>query len=195
MRARFRGIILLFPALLTLLTLLTLLSGCSVLGNCASRSASATPDAGTLTGDPVSIATDRTVYAPGDYVHVTLTNHYDFMIWIEGANFGCPLVDMQQLQGIEWAQVDVCAHPGQGDEEQGPPVGWVNAGQSVQVDLSMGNDNPTSDAEYPKPFPKGTFRAAVHYWWSDRYGHETGPHEGYIGYSDLFRVCSCRVCS
>ena len=172
--------------------LIVTLSGCSALGSCPSRPANATPDSGTLTTDPVAIATDKSVYAPGDVVHIVFTDHLSIPIRVTAKRASCPLVTMEHLQDTIGQDVPVCGAAPSGDAGAAPESVYVFPQDSNAANLAR--DNAADQSDHPS-FPSGTYRVVLHYVTTSPDGAIIGPRDGYIEYSAMFRICSCGVCT
>lgn len=60
---------------------------------------------GTMTEGPVIIATDHSVYAPTDAIHVTVTNHLSTAIYAYDHQASCSILHLQMQQGSSWQDV------------------------------------------------------------------------------------------
>jgi len=158
-----------------------MLTACGEASACPPR-----PDSpGTYAGWPVSLATDRTVYAPGESPRVTIANlTTDAILTTPRGNPGdlCPPVRLQHLVGEQWQEVNDCVHVGGGDNTQpdfGIPIARGRADSRANVPLAAPGSYRfvlSYGALYPKPpCPCGDPPTIV--------------------YSAIVYVCTCGVCS
>src|SRR5260221_10665577 len=97
---------------------------------------------GTYAGWPVSLATDRTVYAPGESPRVVVANlTTDAILTTPRGNLGdlCPPARLQRLVGEHWQEVNDCVHVGGGDNVQpdfGIPIARGRADSRANVPLA-----------------------------------------------------------
>ncbi len=167
----------------------------------AGATATSTPSAGTRTEGPLVVTTDRTVYAPLDGIHVTISNHLranpaaQVYVVLTPPGPGCPGAQAERLEGSVWQEVPVCFPSRGGEIDRGTGEITVYPGETYDPILTA-RTNPLHNAGQD-PFPTGVYRVAVHYYIQApqvviiRYGRGGG----FIAYSQPFRVCTCGVCA
>ena len=167
----------------------------------AGATATSTPSAGTRTEGPLVVTTDRTVYAPRDGIHVTITNHLQanpatqVYVVLTPPGPGCPGAQAERLQRSVWQDVPDCFPSRGGEIDRGTGEITVYPGETYDAILTAR----TNRLHYAgqDPFPTGVYRVAVHYYIQApqvviiRYGRGGGL----IAYSQPFRVCTCGVCA
>jgi len=156
------------------------LTACGEASACPPR-----PDSpGTYAGWPVSIATDHTVYAPGESPRVTIANLTpDDILTTQRGSPGdwCPPVALQRLVGDQWQEVNDCVHVGGGD--------------NVQPDRGIPIARGQSPVRPPVPLTSpGTHRFVLSYGPLNRKGLCPCPPPTIV-YSAVLRVCTCCICS
>ena len=142
---------------------------------------------GTAHPGQVDVATDHSVYAPGDTMQITLTSHLDLLLFFHGDYGACPFFGITDVSAGADASVDTCP-PYRG--EAAPPVPdqtYLRPGTSVRVQLQI-----------PTPVTPGTYRLGADYL---SYGPDgrppngaTQPGRGTI-FSASVRICACAVCA
>jgi hypothetical protein len=167
----------------------------------AAATATSTPSAGTRTNSPLVLPTDRTVYAPLDGIHVTITNHLranpatEVYVVLTPPGPGCPGAQAERLQRSVWQEVSVCFPSRGGDIDRGTGEITVYPGKTYYSILTAHTNRLAINGQ--DPFPTGVYRLAVHYYLMAirvikiRYGIDGG----FIAYSQPFRVCTCGVCA
>jgi hypothetical protein len=167
----------------------------------AGATATSTPGAGTRTNSPLVITTDRTVYAPLDGIHVTITNHLQtnpatqVYVILTPPGPRCPGAQAERLQRSVWQEVPVCLPGGGGEIDRGTGEITVYPGETYDLILTALTNRLHNAGQ--DPFPTGVYRVAVHYYILApqlviiRYG----MGGGFIAYSQPIRVCTCGVCA
>ena len=169
----------------------------------AAATASPTPSLGTrTTGSAIVITTDRTVYAPLDGIHVTITNRIHASAGTQGTlvlvppGLGCPQVWAQRLQGSVWEGIRVCSPSGGGEANLGD-TGEIPVPPDETFAVFVAAPTDRSHPHQQDPFPTGVYRIAVQYYLAV---HQVvviryGMAGGFTAYSQPFRVCTCGVCA
>jgi len=179
---------------------------------CATQTAAAataipTSSLGTRTSGPLVITTDRTVYAPLDEVHVTITNYVqatsDAQSTLDNQVYvvltprgpGCPGPQAERLQGSVWQEVRVCFPGGGGDAN--PGNGEIAVPPDKTYDAIIAAHTDRSHPNQQDPFPTGLYRLAVHYYLLTPSANvaRIDAGGGFTAYSLPFRVCTCGVCA
>jgi hypothetical protein len=160
--------------------LLGVLVGCSQT-NVVTCSPPATPSPGaqatwsTSTG-PVSIALDRSFYAPAAGMQVRVVNGLAVTLLYQGIDICSPFVFERLVNGVSKGFFSTCLN-GMGDKHSRPQGGTLMAGghflQSVLA-----------------PTGVGTYRLDLSY-----VGYRGLPQDRGVAHSFAFQVCSCGVCS
>jgi hypothetical protein len=82
------------------------LAGCgATAGNPATTTLPVNSSPGTMTSGPVVIATDHSVYAPTDAIHITVTNHLAAAIYAYDHQASCSILNLEMQQGSSWQMV------------------------------------------------------------------------------------------
>jgi hypothetical protein len=137
---------------------------------------------GTISAGQVSIATDHSVYAPGDELQATITNHLSTRITVNNYRYTntCPYFALQMRAGNDWQDMPVCT-PAGGDAAPSNDEQLIAAGGSFSSAVGIHAD-----------LPVGTYHL-----WISRYsiGDAQGRAAG-VGTAEsaTFQVCACRVC-
>jgi hypothetical protein len=165
---------------IALLALVLTVTACNEASACPPR-----PDSpSTSSGGPVSIETDHTVYAPGESPQVSILNLTPDPIRStppQGYGEVCPPVTLQQLVGVQWQELNVCAYTGGG-----------NPGRNHGIPIARG----LSPVRPPVPLTSpGTYRFVLSY--GPLYPKPPCPcgDPPTIVYSAIVYVCTCGVCS
>src|SRR5215469_15548372 len=101
----------------------------------------------TANSGQVDVATDHSVYAPGDTMQITLTNHLDLILFLHGDYGACPFFGITGVSAGADESIDTCP-PYQG--EAAPPMPdltYLRPGTSVSVQLRV-----------PTPVTPGTYQ-------------------------------------
>jgi len=169
--------------------------------------ASPTPVGGTGTCDAVVITTDRTVYAPRDGIHVTITNQINassgrpVTVLLLAQAGRCPGVQAERWQGSGWEDVPVCTSTGGGGAATGG-AGPIPIAPGKPYDMYLAAGNQFLDEAHRPPFPVGLYHLVAQYVLSVNAGTygitrvDGGDGgDGFTLYSQPFRVCTAGVCS
>jgi len=194
--------------------LLTALAGCASSSSTSAQVSATpcvppTPTGGTGTCAPLVITTDRTVYAPLDAIHVTISNQLptsgnnsvQVQLVLTGVR-GCPLARAQRLEGSVWEDVPVCLPPGGGG-------GGTSTAGERQITLPIGGSydeflaagNGPADPVHRQPFPTGLYQLVFHYAFLVTRGTASitigggDGNDSFVATSQPFRVCTAGVCS
>jgi len=150
-------------------------------GPTCTQQANTTP--GTISVGQVTIATDHSIYAPGDELQATITNHLSTGVVIN--NYGytnrCPYFALRMRAGNDWQDMPVCT-PAGGDMAPSNDQQLIAAGGSFSSAVGIHAD-----------LPSGTYRL-----WISSYiivNAQGGNAGGGTAESATFRVCACRVCA
>lgn len=139
---------------------------------------------GTVGTGQVSIATDHSVYAPGDAIWATITNHLSMSIFINNDNFtaDCPYFVLQMQVGQGWQEMSACG-PRSSETRTHNAQQRIAAGASFRTGVGLFSS------------PTGTYRlwlASGGYIIDDE--NSGGANRGTAA-SATFRVCTCAVCT
>ncbi len=139
---------------------------------------------GTVGGGPVSIATDHSIYAPGDLIQATITNHLPTTVAVDsmGGADVCPYFLLQRSTADDWQNMPACVPQG-GDAA--PPA---SGEQRITPGASF-----SSFVGIRAELPAGTYRL-----WIDSYrvyGAQGRVTSRGTTESATFQVCACRVCA
>jgi hypothetical protein len=162
---------------------------------------------GTGTCDAVVITTDRTVYAPRDGIHVTITNQINaesgrpVTVLLLPQAGRCPGVQAERLQGSGWEAMPVCSNAPTG---RGAATGGdgripfpIAPGTTYDTYLAAGNQ--FLDEAHRPLFPVGIYHLVAQYVLSvdaGTYGiTRVDGGDGFTLYSQPFRVCTTVTCS
>jgi hypothetical protein len=171
-----------------------------------------TPTGGTGTCAPLVITTDRTMYAPLDAIHVTISNQLlsngsnsvQVQLVLTGVR-GCPLARAQRLEGSVWEDVPLCLPPGGG----GGGAGGTSTAGERQITLPVGGHydeflaagNGPADPVHRQPFPTGLYQLVFHYAFLATRDTTSVTLDGgdrndrFVATSLPFRVCTGGVCT
>ena len=132
---------------------------------------------------PVSIATDHSVYAPGEVVQATITNHLSTGIVINNYMYTdrCPYFALEMRAGNDWQDMHACPPMG-GDTQPSNHQRLIAAGASFSSGVGIYTD-----------LPAGTYRLRTLYRIVDPIKGgvtDTGTAE-----SATFQICACGVCA
>src|SRR5258708_3549790 len=190
------------------------------LGGCASSSSTIvqvtatpcvppTPSGGTGTCAPLVITTDRTVYAPLDGIHVTISNQLlsngnnsvQVQLVLTGVR-GCPLARAQRLEGSVWEDVPLCLPPaggGGGTSTAGERQITLPVGGHYDEVLAAGNG--PADPVHRQPFPAGLYQLVFHYFFLATRGNTSVALDGgnrndtFVATSQPLRICTGGICT
>lgn len=138
---------------------------------------------GTVSAGQVSIATDHSVYAPGDTIEATITNHLPTTVVVNNDRFTarCPYFVPQLQVGNDWQDRSAC-NPIGGDTQPHNAQQRIAAGASFRSFVGL-----------PAAPTTGTYRLWISsYSIGDAQGRAAGVG---TAESATFRVCACRVCA
>ncbi|MGZ3676334.1 MAG: hypothetical protein ACXVCO_18680, partial [Ktedonobacterales bacterium] len=105
------------------------------------KQANTTP--GTISAGQVSIATDHSIYAPGDTIRATITNHLSTGIVINNYMYTdrCPYFALQMRAGNDWQDMHACP-PMNGDTQPGNHQRLIAAGAAFSSGVGIHADLP-----------------------------------------------------
>jgi hypothetical protein len=142
---------------------------------------------GTAHPGQVDVATDHSVYAPGDTMQITVTNHLNLILFFHGDYGACPFFGITGVSAGADTSVDTCP-PYRG--EAAPPMPdltYLRPGTSVRVQLQI-----------PTPVTPGTYQLGAAYQSSGPDGRPpNGAARDGTGsiFSAPFHICVCAVCA
>jgi hypothetical protein len=111
---------------------------------------------GTTTSGPVVIATDHSVYAPTDVMHITITNHLTSTIYAYDHQASCSIVRLEVQQGSAWQAVPSTIA---GCPIERPTIAVaITPGTEYQADVRAGYER-----QGDQSFSQGTYRVAFAY--------------------------------
>ena len=150
-------------------------------GKTCTQQANTTP--GTISAGQVSIATGHSVYALGDVLQATITNHLSTGIVINNYIYTdrCPYFALEMRAGNDWQDMHACPPMG-GDTQPSNHQRLIAAGASFSSGVGIYAD-----------LPAGTYRLRTLYRIVDPIKGgvtDTGTAE-----SATFQICACGVCA
>lgn len=129
--------------------LLILFAGCS-----STPGAGGASNPGTITSGQVTIATDHTIYAPAEDIHVTVTNHLSEDIYALDTQASCTILGLEQQINGAW-QGSNASRCLMGRRAQPLKIG---SGQTYIATIRPGAPGVANAA-----FPTGTYRMVLIY--------------------------------
>lgn len=152
------------------------------LANCGGATCSqrVNTSVGTEGVGPVSVTTDHSVYAPGEGIHATITNHLQQTIVVNNYDFTayCPYFVLQMRAGNDWQNMFAC-QSSSGDTQPRNEPQRIAAGSSFASIVGLRSD-----------LPAGTYRL-----WISSYQVFDAQGSSGTTESATFRVCACAVCT
>lgn len=128
----------------------------------------------------VAFATDHSVYAPGELMMASVTNHLRVEVKSQSLPSNCPPILLEHLVNNAWQTVAVCAPPSdKGDTYNATYQSlFLRSGQTYTVTLHTGYATP------------GTYRIAMLY----QVAPYKNAHEYVTAYSNTIQFCTCGKC-
>lgn len=109
---------------------------------------------GTVSSGPVQVATDRSVYAPSDTIHITVTNTLGKTIYlVSRLDQQCPIIELVKEESGSRLAMNSC-HPG---GESPPTMAWAVLKPGVYAIFTISNAN------LDKPLVAGTYQIFTRY--------------------------------
>lgn len=142
---------------------------------------------GAVSSGPVPIATDRSVYAPSDPIHITVTNTLDKRIYlVSRLGQQCPIIVLAKEEDGRQITMNSC-HPG---GEAAPTMVEVSLAPKGYATFTL------SAANLDQPLVAGIYQAATRYVTFHPLGQEMVHADNiavWIGSASI-RVCDCASC-